>query len=262
MAARRDDFWCRFWRECAPTANQIGPSAFGPKRGRRCENRPVQPASTPPSPPPPSPPPPSARSPRRGGFSRSGAANMRLFVRLLTARHRRKVGLCDERSSRWRTQSLQLDRVSGQACAHLGQSCSRGRGLGSRLAATRATAAQRPERTNKAFDFVAWKGGVACSEAVQTVGARLARCQRVSGQRVARSHATVSVSPIREEFGTVDVIAVLRSVGDTVSRGACDDIYSNGEYIPVTKCIAYKQNHGAGPDLLDVAPPAVLHSSR
>ena len=43
-----------------------------------------------------------------------------------------------------------------------------------------------------------WKGGVACSEAVQTMGARLARCRRVSGQRVARSHATVSVSPIRD----------------------------------------------------------------
>ena len=58
----------------------------------------------------------------------------------------------------------------------------------SRLAATRATAAQRPERTNMAFDFVAWKGGVACSEAVQTMGARLARCGRVPVQRVARSH--------------------------------------------------------------------------
>ena len=68
-------------------------------------------------------------------------------------------------------------------------------------AATRATAAQRPERTNKAFDFVAWKGGVACSEAVQTMGAWLARCGRVPVQRVARSHATVSVSPIREELG-------------------------------------------------------------
>jgi hypothetical protein len=49
---------------------------------------------------------------------------MRLFVRKLTSRHRRKVGLPDERSSPHRTQSLQLDRVSGQACAHLGQSCS------------------------------------------------------------------------------------------------------------------------------------------
>ena len=49
---------------------------------------------------------------------------MRLFVRKLTSRHRRKVGLPDERSSRRRAQSLQLDRVSGQACAHLGQSCS------------------------------------------------------------------------------------------------------------------------------------------
>ena len=49
---------------------------------------------------------------------------MRLFVRKLTSRHRRKVGLPDERSSLQCTQSLQLDRVSGQACAHLGQSCS------------------------------------------------------------------------------------------------------------------------------------------
>ena len=49
---------------------------------------------------------------------------MRLFVRKLTSRHRRKVGLRDERSSRRQAQSLQLDRVSGQACAHLGQSCS------------------------------------------------------------------------------------------------------------------------------------------
>ena len=65
----------------------------------------------------------------------------------------------------------------------------------------RATAAPRPERTKKAFDFVAWKGGVRCSDAVQAMGAWLARCGRVSGQRVARSHATVSVSPIREELG-------------------------------------------------------------
>ena len=44
-------------------------------------------------------------------------------------------------------------------------------------------------------------------------------------QRAARSHATVSVSPIREELERqVDVIAVLRSVGDTVSRVACGDI--------------------------------------
>ena len=49
---------------------------------------------------------------------------MRLFVRKLTSRRRRKVGLPDERSSPRRAQSLQLDRVSGQACAHLGQSCS------------------------------------------------------------------------------------------------------------------------------------------
>ena len=45
-------------------------------------------------------------------------------------------------------------------------------------------------------------------------------------QRVARCHATVSVSPIREELGRyeVDVIAVVRGVGDTVSRVACGDI--------------------------------------
>ena len=92
------------------------------------------------------------------------------------------------------------------ACAHLGlygsaQGVRKWEGWRSRRAATRATAAQRPERTNKAFDFVAWKGGVACSEAVQTMGAWLARCGRVPVQRVARSHATVSVSPIREELG-------------------------------------------------------------
>ena len=68
-------------------------------------------------------------------------------------------------------------------------------------AATRATAAPRPERTNKAFDFAAWKGGVRCSDAVQAMAAWLARCGRVPVQRVARSHATVSVSPIREELG-------------------------------------------------------------
>ena len=42
---------------------------------------------------------------------------MRLFVPKLTSRHRRKVGLPDERSSPRRAKSLQLDRVSGQACA-------------------------------------------------------------------------------------------------------------------------------------------------
>ena len=71
----------------------------------------------------------------------------------------------------------------------------------SRRAATRATAAPRPERTNKAFVFAAWKGGVRCSDAVQAMAAWLARCGRVPVQRVARSHATVSVSPIREELG-------------------------------------------------------------
>ena len=49
---------------------------------------------------------------------------MRLFVRKLTSRHRRKVGLPDERSSRQRTQSLGHDEVSGQDSAHLEQSCS------------------------------------------------------------------------------------------------------------------------------------------
>ena len=51
--------------------------------------------------------------------------------------------------------------------------------------------------------FVAWKGGVRCSDAVQAMAAWLARCGRVPVQRVARSHATVSVtvSPIREELG-------------------------------------------------------------
>ena len=73
-------------------------------------------------------------------------------------------------------------------------------GWRSRRAATRATAAPRPERTNKAFDFAAWKGGVRCSDAVQPMAAWLARCGRVPVQRAARSHATVSVSPIREEF--------------------------------------------------------------
>ena len=49
---------------------------------------------------------------------------MRLFVRKLTSRHRRKVRIATPPKSRLRTQSIQLDRVSGQACAHLGQSCS------------------------------------------------------------------------------------------------------------------------------------------
>ena len=92
------------------------------------------------------------------------------------------------------------------ACSRQGPSISaqgvlKWEGQRSRRSATRATAAPRPERTNKTFDFVAWKGGVACSEAVQTMGAWLARCGRVPVQRVARSHATVSVSPIREELG-------------------------------------------------------------
>ena len=92
------------------------------------------------------------------------------------------------------------------ACAHLGlygsaQGVRKWEGWRSRRAATRATAAPRPERTNKAFVFAAWKGGVRCSDAVQAMAAWLARCGRVPVQRVARSHATVSVSPIREELG-------------------------------------------------------------
>ena len=92
------------------------------------------------------------------------------------------------------------------ACSRQGPSISaqgarKWEGQRSRRAATRATAAPRPERTNKAFVFAAWKGGVRCSDAVQAMAAWLARCGRVPVQRVARSHATVSVSPIREELG-------------------------------------------------------------
>ncbi len=49
---------------------------------------------------------------------------MRFRSQKLTSRHRRKVGLPDDARALRRAQSLQLDRVSGQACAHLGQSCS------------------------------------------------------------------------------------------------------------------------------------------
>ena len=92
------------------------------------------------------------------------------------------------------------------ACSRQGPSISaqgarKWEGQRSPRAATRATAAPRPERTNKAFDFAAWKGGVRCSDAVQPMAAWLARCGRVPVQRAARSHATVSVSPIREELG-------------------------------------------------------------
>ena len=92
------------------------------------------------------------------------------------------------------------------ACSRQGPSISaqgvrKWEGQRSRRSATRATAAPRSERTKKAFDFAAWKGGVRCSDAVQAMAAWLARCGRVPVQRVARSHATVSVSPIREEFG-------------------------------------------------------------
>jgi hypothetical protein len=57
------------------------------------------------------------------------------------------------------------------------------------------------ERIKKAFDFVAWKGGVRWSDAVQAMAAWLARCEPVVVQRAARSHATASGSPIREELG-------------------------------------------------------------
>jgi len=40
--------------------------------------------------------------------------------------------------------------------------------------------------------FVAWKGGVRCSDAVQAMAAWLARCGPVVVQRAARSHAKVS----------------------------------------------------------------------
>ena len=91
------------------------------------------------------------------------------------------------------------------ACSRQGPSISaqgarKWEGQRSRPSATRATAAPRPERTNKAFDFAAWKGGVRCSDAVQAMAAWLARCGRVPVQRAARSHATASGSPIREEF--------------------------------------------------------------
>ena len=59
----------------------------------------------------------------------------------------------------------------------------------------------RPERIKKAFDFAAWKGGVRCSDAVLVMAAWLARCRPAAVQRAARSHATASGSPIREEFG-------------------------------------------------------------
>ena len=49
---------------------------------------------------------------------------MRFRSQKLTSRHRRKVRIATPPKSRLRTQSLQLDRVRGQACAHLGQSCS------------------------------------------------------------------------------------------------------------------------------------------
>ena len=41
-------------------------------------------------------------------------------------------------------------------------------------------------------------------------------------------------------------------------------IYSHGEYIPVIKCIGYKQNHGADPDLLPphCQPVAVPQAGR
>ena len=65
----------------------------------------------------------------------------------------------------------------------------------------RSTAGEDQDRTKKAFESAAWKGGVRCSDAVQAMGAWLARCGRIPVQRAARSYATVSVSPIREELG-------------------------------------------------------------
>ena len=49
---------------------------------------------------------------------------MRFHSQKLTSPHRRKVRIPDAARSLPPSQSLQLDRVSGQACAHLGQSCS------------------------------------------------------------------------------------------------------------------------------------------
>ena len=49
---------------------------------------------------------------------------MRFRSQKLTLPHRRKVRIPDVAQLRHPSQSLQLDRVSGQACAHLGQSCS------------------------------------------------------------------------------------------------------------------------------------------
>ena len=54
---------------------------------------------------------------------------------------------------------------------------------------------------NTPFECVARKGGVGCRHAVHAMAARLARCRPVAVQRAARSHATASGSPIREEFG-------------------------------------------------------------
>ena len=95
------------------------------------------------------------------------------------------------------------------ACSRQGPSISaqgvrKWEGQKSRPSATRAPAAPRPERTNKAFVFLrlgSQKGGIRCSDAVQAMAAWLARCGRVPVQRAARSHATVSGSPIREELG-------------------------------------------------------------
>jgi hypothetical protein len=96
------------------------------------------------------------------------------------------------------------------ACSRQGPSISaqgvrKWEGQRSRRSATRATAAPRPERIKKAFDFAAWKGGVRCSDAVLAMAAWLARCRPAAVQRAARSHATASGSPIREEFGRLDV---------------------------------------------------------
>ena len=89
------------------------------------------------------------------------------------------------------------------ACSRQGPSISaqgvrKWEGQRSRRSATRETAAPRPERIKKAFDFAAWKGG---SDAVLAMAAWLARCRPAAVQRAARSHATASGSPIREELG-------------------------------------------------------------
>jgi hypothetical protein len=100
------------------------------------------------------------------------------------------------------------------ACAHLGlygsaQGVRKWEGQRSRRSATRATAAQRPERTNKAFDFVAWKGGVACSEAVQTMAAWLALCSGLLAAMPRRLGRRLEMGgqPVRSLFTPFDARA-------------------------------------------------------